>query len=109
VDGLSGFPDAIQSVFPQAQVQLCIVHLVRNSLSFVSYKDRKDVARDLKDVYRAPILEAAEQALGEFAEAWDDRYPMISKSWNKHWPNIITMFEYPPEIRRVIYTTNAGY
>lgn len=107
VDGLSGFPDAIESVFPQAQVQLCIVHLVRNSLSFVSYKDRKAVARDLKEVYRAPTLEAAEQALGEFAEAWDGRYPMISKSWNKHWPNIITMFEYPPEIRKVIYTTNA--
>lgn len=107
VDGLSGFPEAIESVFPRTQVQLCIVHLVRNSLSFVSYKDRKAVASDLKKVYRASTMEAAEQALSEFGEAWDDRYPMISKSWNRHWPNIITMFEYPPEIRKVIYTTNA--
>ena len=107
VDGLTGFPDAIQSVFPQTQVQLCIVHLVRNSLNFVSYKDRKAIAKDLKSVYRAPTLEIAEQALSEFADAWDDKYPMISKSWNTHWSNITTMFEYPPEIRKAIYTTNA--
>ena len=107
VDGLTGFPEAIQSVFPQTQVQLCIVHLVRNSLNFVSYKDRKAIAKDLKSVYRAPTLEAAETALAEFAEAWDDKYPMISKSWNSHWPNVTTMFEFPPEIRKAIYTTNA--
>ena len=105
VDGLTGFPEAIQSVFPQTQVQLCIVHLVRNSLNFVSYKDRKAIAKDLKSVYRAPTLEAAETALAEFAEAWDDKYPMISKSWNSHWPNVTTMFEFPPEIRKAIYTT----
>jgi len=107
VDGLSGFPEAIASVFPQSQVQLCIVHLVRNSLNFVSYKDRKQVARELKTIYRAPTLEAAEGALDEFAQSWDDRYPMISKSWRNNWSNITTMFEYPPDIRKVIYTTNA--
>ena len=107
VDGLTGFPDAIQSVFPRTQVQLCIVHLVRNSLNFVSYKDRKEIAKQLKAVYRAPTLEAAEDALDEFAQSWDDKYPMISKSWRNHWPNITTMFEYPPEIRKAIYTTNA--
>ena len=83
------------------------MHLVRNSLNFVSFKDRKEIARGLKAVYRAATLEAAEQALQEFAESWDDQYPLISKSWNRHWPNITTMFEYPPDIRRVIYTTNA--
>jgi len=92
VDGLTGFPDAIQSAFPQTQVQLCIVHLVRNSLNFVSYKDRKEIAKQLKN---------------EFSQSWDDKYPMISKSWNTHWPNITAMFEYPPEIRKAIYTTNA--
>ena len=102
VDGLTGFPDAIQSVFPRTQVQLCIVHLVRNSLNFVSYKDRKEIAKQLKAVYRAPTLEAAEDALDEFAQSWDDKYPMISKSWRNHWPNITTMFEYPPEIRKGI-------
>ena len=107
VDGLTGFPDAIQSAFPQTQVQLCIVHLVRNSLNFVSYKDRKEIAKQLKNVYRASTLEAAEAALEEFSQSWDDKYPMISKSWNTHWPNITAMFEYPPEIRKAIYTTNA--
>ena len=107
VDGLTGFPDAIQSVFPQTQVQLCIVHLVRNSLNFVSFKDRKSLAKDLKKIYRAPTLEAAEECLEGFAQSWDDRYPMISRSWRNHWPNITAMFEYPPEIRKAIYTTNA--
>ena len=107
VDGLTGFPDAIQSAFPRTQVQLCIVHLVRNSLNFVSYKDRKEIAKQLKAVYRAPTLESAEDALDEFAQSWDEKYPMISKSWRSHWPNITTMFEYPPEIRKAIYTTNA--
>lgn len=96
VDGLSGFPDASNSVPPQTQVQLCIVHLFRNSLNFVSFKNRKAIAKDLKAIYRAATLEAAEDALAEFADAWDDRYPMISKSWNRHWPNITAMFEYPP-------------
>ena len=93
VNGLSGFPEAIESVFPQTQVQLCIVHLVRNALNFVSFKDRKAVASDLKSVYQAATLQAAETALAEFADAWDDRYPMIAKSWNRHWENITTMFE----------------
>jgi len=107
VDGLTGFPDAIGSVYPLAQVQLCIVHLVRNSLNFVSYKDRKAISKALKEVYRAATLDAAESALEEFAQSWDDKYPMISKSWYTHWQNITAMFEYPPEIRKAIYTTNA--
>ena len=107
VDGLTGFPEAIQSVFPQTDVQLCIVHLVRNSLKFVSFKERKAVARDLKAIYRAPTLSAAEQALREFAERWDAKHPMISKSWQRHWSHIAPMFAYPPVIRQVIYTTNA--
>ena len=107
VDGLTGFPDAIESVFPKTEVQLCIVHLVRNSLNFVSYKDRKAVANDLKSIYRAPTIDAAEQALSEFGEVWDERYPMIAKSWNRNWTHITTMFDYPPEIRKAIYTTNA--
>lgn len=107
VDGLTGFPEAIQSVFPQTDVQLCIVHLVRNSLKFVSFKERKAVAGDLKSIYQAPTLSAAEQALKEFGERWDAKHPMISKSWHRHWPNIATMFDYPPAIRRSIYTTNA--
>ena len=104
---LTGFPEAIVSVFPKTQVQLCIVHLVRNSLNFVNYKDRKAVTKDLKTIYRAPTLQAAEDCLDEFAQSWDDRYPMISKSWRSHWANITAMFEYPPEIRKAIYTTNA--
>ncbi len=107
VDGLQGLPEAIESVFPQAEVQLCIVHVVRNSLKFVSYKDRKEIAADLKNIYRAPTVEQAEEALGDFQEAWDSRYPMISKSWQNNWSRIIPFFAYSEEIRRVIYTTNA--
>lgn len=107
VDGLKGLPEAIESVFPQAEVQLCIVHMVRNSLKFVSYKDRKKIATDLKIVYRAATVEQAEAALKDFEETWDGRYPMISKSWRSNWPRIIPFFAYSAEIRKAIYTTNA--
>lgn len=107
VDGLKGLPEAIESVFPEAEVQLCIVHMARNSLKFVSYKDRKKIAADLKNVYRAATIEQAEDALKDFEETWDDRYPMISKSWRSNWSHIIPFFAYSAEIRKAIYTTNA--
>jgi putative transposase len=107
VDGLTGFPEAIEAVFPQTQVQLCIVHQVRNSLSYVSYKDRKAVAADLKTIYAAATESQAEQALVDFAERWDKQYPTISKSWLNHWQRIIPFFAFPPDIRKAIYTTNA--
>ena len=107
VDGLKGLPEAIESVFPQAEVQLCIVHMVRNSLKFVSYKDRKKIAADLKNVYRASTVKQAEEALSDFESKWDSRYPMISKSWRNNWPRIIPFFSYSEDIRKVIYTTNA--
>ena len=107
IDGLKGFPEAIESVFPKTQIQLCIVHLVRGSLKYVSYKERKAVARDLRAIYRAPTLEAAENALEAFAERWDGRFPMISRKWRENWTNLTTFFDYPPEIRKVMYTTNA--
>jgi len=107
VDGLKGLPEAIESVFPHAEVQLCIVHMVRNSLKFVSYKDRKKIASDLKTIYRATTVEQAEEALGDFEEKWDGRYPMISKSWRANWSRIIPFFSYSEDIRKVIYTTNA--
>ena len=107
VDGLKGFPDAIAAEYPQTRVQLCIVHMMRNSLKYVSWKDYKAVTTALKAVYQAPTEEAAQLALERFAEQWDEQYPQINKSWHAHWPNLITLFDYPPEIRRVIYTTNA--
>lgn len=107
VDGLTGFPDALEAVFPQTRVQLCIVHLVRNSLSYVSYKDRKAVAADLKLIYSAATETEAEQALIEFAQRWDQQYPTISKSWLNHWQRIIPFFAFPADIRKAIYTTNA--
>jgi len=107
VDGLTGFPDAIEAVFPHALTQLCIVHMVRNSLRFVPWKDRRVVARDLKRIYRSASREDAEQELIAFAEAWDGKYPMISQSWWRNWENITPFFAFPPEIRKVIYTTNA--
>lgn len=106
-DGLSGFPDAIEAVFPKTQVQLCIVHMVRNSLSYVSYKDRKAVAADLRRIYSATTEAEAEQNLVLFAETWDKQYPTISKSWMSHWNHVIPFFAFPHEIRRAIYTTNA--
>lgn len=107
VDGLKGFPDAIISVYPQTHIQLCIIHMVRNSLKYVSWKDYKAVTSGLKMVYQAPTEEAALMALDKFAEAWDDKYPQISKSWRTHWENLNTFFGYPPDIRKAIYTTNA--
>ena len=107
VDGLKGLPEAIETVFPHAEVQLCIVHMVRNSLKFVSYKDRKKIASDLKLVYRAATVEQAEAELEKFANTWDKRYPMISQSWLNNWDRVIPFFDYSEEIRKVIYTTNA--
>jgi putative transposase len=107
VDGLSGFEEAIEAAYPQAIVQLCIVHMVRNSLKFVTWKDRKAVAADLKEVYRAATAHEAEQQLMRFAETWEGKYPTISRSWLAHWERITPFFAYPPEIRKVIYTTNA--
>ena len=107
VDGLKGFPDAIETVFPQAQIQLCLVHLVRASLNYVNWKERKAVAADLKQIYRAATVDEAEAALAEFAERWDGKYPTISRMWRRHWERVTPLFEYPAEIRRVIYTTNA--
>lgn len=107
VDGLTGFPEAINAVFPKTKVQLCIVHLVRNSLRYVPHKDMKAVALDLKSIYRATTLESAEAALLEFGEKWDKKYPAISRSWNNNWQNILTLFAFPEEIRKIIYTTNA--
>ena len=107
VDGLTGFPEAIETVFPQTRVQLCIVHLVRNSLKYVSYKDRKAVAADLKLVYGAATESEAEQALVAFGEAWDKKYPTISKSWLNHWQQVIPFFAFPEDIRKAIYTTNT--
>jgi putative transposase len=107
VDGLTGFPDAIRSVFPTCQVQLCIVHLVRSSLKFVPYKDRKAVAQTLRTVYSAPTEESALAALDEFCAQWDGRYPMIGRSWKTRWTEIAPFLAYPAEIRKVMYTTNA--
>lgn len=107
IDGLKGFPDAINTVYPDTRIQLCIVHMVRNSLRFVAWKDYKAVTRDLKAIYQAPTEEATLQALEVFSDAWDERYPQISRSWQAHWPNLCTFFAYPKEIRKVIYTTNA--
>ena len=107
VDGLKGFPEAIESVFPQTEVQLCIVHLVRHSLNFVGWKERKEVARDLKTIYTAATDVEAEQRLAEFSLKWDAKFPMIAKSWRANWPRVIPFFAHPPEIRKVIYTTNT--
>ncbi|MPW34878.1 IS256 family transposase [Vibrio sp. B1Z05] len=107
VDGLKGFPDAINTVFPQTHIQLCIVHMVRNSLKYVSWKDYKAVTADLKRVYRSATEDEALLELERFGEAWDSQYPQISKSWRNHWQNLNTLFNYPEDIRRAIYTTNA--
>ncbi|MFH0257916.1 IS256 family transposase [Vibrio rumoiensis] len=107
VDGLKGFPDAINTVFPQTHIQLCIVHMVRNSLKFVSWKDYKAVTADLKRIYRSSTEEQALLELERFSSTWDAQYPQISKSWNNHWDNLNTLFCYPEDIRKAIYTTNA--
>jgi len=107
VDGLKGFPDAINTVFPQTNIQLCIVHMVRNSLKYVSWKDYKAVTADLKRVYRSATEDEALLELERFGGAWDSQYPQITKSWRNHWQNLNTLFNYPEDIRKAIYTTNA--
>lgn len=107
VDGLKGFPEAIETVYPKTEVQLCIVHMVRHSLNFVGWKQRKEVAADLRNIYTAATESEAETRLDEFAEKWDAKFPMISKSWRANWGRVIPFFAHPPEIRKVIYTTNA--
>ena len=107
VDGLKGFPDAIETVYPQTQVQLCIVHMIRNSLKYVSWKQRKEMATDLKTIYRADTVALAEENLDLFAQKWNATHPTVSKSWYANWERLIPFFDYPKQIRRVIYTTNA--
>lgn len=107
VDGLKGFPDAIEAVFQNAEVQLCIVHMIRASLAYVNWKQRKEVAGDLKKIYRSATREEAERQLEEFAEKWDKVYPMVSQVWKRNWTGIVPFFAYPDEIRKAIYTTNA--
>jgi transposase-like protein len=107
MDGLSGFPEAVRAVYPDTRVQLCIVHMVRNSTKFVSYKDLKKVCAGLKAVYSANSEDAGREALEDFGKIWNEKYPMIYKSWEHHWDDLSEFFKYPPEIRRAIYTTNA--
>lgn len=107
VDGLSGFPDAINTAYPDAKIQLCIVHMVRNSMKYVVWKDYKAVAAGLKRIYQSPTEESARLELENFGQIWDEKYPQISQSWSNHWPNLITFFDYPKDIRKAIYTTNA--
>ena len=107
VDGLKGFPDAINTAFPETQIQLCIVHMVRNSVKYVPWKDYKPVTTDLKRIYQSVTEEEALQALEDFADRWDEKYPQISRTWRAHWQNLNTLFNYPEDIRKAIYTTNA--
>jgi transposase-like protein len=107
VDGLKGFPDAIAVEYPQTRVQLCIVHMVRNSLKYVSWKDYKAVTSELKQVYQASTEDQALVELERFGKAWDAQYPQITKSWTTNWANLRTLFEFPSDIRKAIYTTNA--
>jgi len=107
VDGLKGFPDAINSVYPGTQIQLCIVHMVRNSVKYVPWKDYKPVTADLKSIYQAVTEDEALLALDSFCARWDAQYPQISRSWRAHWHNLNTLFNYPEDIRKAIYTTNA--
>jgi transposase-like protein len=107
VDGLKGFPDAINAAFPNTQIQLCIVHMVRNSVKYVPWKDYKAVTADLKKIYQSKTEDEALLALEQLSDKWDDKYPQISRSWTAHWNNLNTLFNYPEDIRRAIYTTNA--
>lgn len=106
-DNLTGMSEAISAVYPKTEHQLCIVHQIRNSLRFVSYKDRKELVADLKPIYAAATEDDGLEALGDFAKKWDSQYPYIAKSWYSNWENLAVFFQYPPEIRKVIYTTNA--
>ena len=107
MDGLTGFPEAVKAVFPETHIQHCIVHMVRNSVKFVTNKDRKNVCRDLRLVYSAVNEESGLNALEDFGDKWQSKYPMIYKSWKKEWQNLVEFFRYPEGIRNVIYTTNA--
>lgn len=107
VDGLKGFPDAINAVYPKTQIQLCIVHMVRNSMKYVPWKDYKTITADLKEIYQATTEDEALLALEHFGDIWDKKYPQISRTWTAHWDNLNTLFSYPQDIRRAIYTTNA--
>ena len=106
-DGLTGLRNAVESVFPQADVQLCVVHHIRNVTKFVSYKDRKPLCAAMRPIYTAPTIEAAELALDRFAQTWEARYPASVAAWRNHWDELTTFFKYPSELRRMIYTTNA--
>lgn len=107
VDGLTGFPEAIEAVFPEAWVQTCIVHQIRSSMRYVNYRDRKAVARDLRPIYTAPNADAALDELDRFDEQWGDRYPMIAAAWRKHWDHITPFLALPAELRKAVYTTNT--
>jgi putative transposase len=107
VDGLKGFPQAIETVFPEAQVQLCIVHRIRASLNYVTWKDRREVVGDLKPVYKAATADEAERQLSGFEEKWKKKYPAISRLWREHWERVIPFFAFPEEVRKIVYTTNA--
>ena len=107
VDGLKGFPEAIETVFPNTQIQLCIVHLIRNSVKYVNWKDRKLICGDLKKIYTSATEQQAQVSLDAFSKKWDAKYPTISQMWHKNWERVIPFFDYPEDIRKVIYTTNA--
>jgi putative transposase len=107
VDGLKGFPEAIEAIFPQTVVQTCVVHLIRHSLKYVPRREREQVARDLKPIYTAVDADAAQQALEAFDEKWGKRFPVITQAWLNAWEYAIPFLAFPPEVRRVIYTTNA--
>ncbi len=107
IDGLKGFPEAIASIFPKTRIQVCIIHQIRHSLRYIAWKDQRPFMADLKRVYKAPTLEAAEKALDQLEEKWGDRYALVIKSWRSNWETLSTYFEYPEQIRRIIYTTNA--
>ncbi len=107
VDGLKGFPEAIETVFPNTQIQLCIVHMIRNSVKYVNWKDRKLICGDLKKIYTSATEQQAQVSLDAFSKKWDSKYPTISQMWHKNWERVIPLFDYPEDIRKVIYTTNA--
>lgn len=107
VDGLKGFPQALESVFPNTTVQTCIVHMIRNSTHYVSWKDRKSVAIDLRPIYTAVDREAAESALSDFDDKWGQQYPMVTQAWRSSWERVVPFLDFPPELRRILYTTNA--
>ena len=107
MDGLNGFPEAINAIFPQTEVQLCVIHQIRNSLKYVASKNQKEFMAYLKPVYKAETIAGAETALDALEEKWGKKYPLVIKSWRRKWANLSVYFKYPPDIRRVIYTTNA--